>query len=202
MSRVTRRVTGTRRIGPKAAPPSWDEVFRAWAEHAVPPIEVVGFEPGRHDSSAPWYDRLAGEQIYCSGDEHATAFHLCRWIARADERLQAAYRLGACRREAPWCDTSSLVESMRAAFGSASIAEAGWWAAGTIHVLPRFGGAAQLLPAADSTPPLPWHEFVDHAARRWHGLAERFALIRIPSLMELDSPELAAWQARRAGRRG
>lgn len=192
----------TSRARRRTSPPPWDDVFRAWTEHAVPQIEVMQFKMSRHDPHAPWYDHLAGEQIYCSGDEHATAFHLCRWIARAEPRVQAAYCLGACRREAPWCDTSLLGESMMAAFGNVSIAQAGWWPPGSMHVLPRFGGAAQLLPAAESAPPPPWQEFVDHAARRWRELAERFALIRIPSLMELDSPELAAWQARRGRRRG
>ena len=68
-------------------------------------------------------------------------------------------------------------------------------------VHPRFGGAAQLLPAAQSAGALSWQAFVGHAARRWSELAERFELVRVPSLMELDSPELAAWQSRRAGRR-
>lgn len=159
-------------------------------------IEVLPFDVTCHHPEAQWFDRRTNRQrLRLPAPSRNTAWHICLVLPSKPPEFVAAYKLYAFAREHELEGFASAV--LAPVFAEHGTALHGWWNGNSKYVLPADLGYYPIS-RFDHEYARKWSDFVTHAALLWQSIAEHWAIIRIPQLMDPRSPEYEEYETARA----
>jgi len=175
--------------------PTWASVLATWSEANVPDVREIPFKSGEYFPSLPWFDLKVGRQSEVSENPVlTTAYHLLKVIPSDNEELKAAYKLEAYCRTMDDLEFSAFV--LRPVFEKYGHRKGELWHSNAKQVLPwnEQRLSRYELQEKFKSQRGDWSVLVQEAAKEWIGIAERWAVIRIPEWMEIGSEELSDYE--------
>jgi hypothetical protein len=153
----------------------------------VPALEFRTFVPGTHLPGSAWIRKSNGHQmLYVTNPLADTAWHLAKTLRTLSPELVAAYKLHAsCVSHQIGQFHYEVVAQWFKAIGEEMY---GWWGPNARHVLPHV--EAPYWPHEQrGNDPSHWRKVVELSADEWRAIAEQWAILLVPGLMEPGSPE-------------
>jgi hypothetical protein len=167
--------------------PQWREAFDYWKSFDVPPMMFERFVPGKHVPNSPWISRSSGNQmINLTNPQVDTAWHLAKTLRHATPEFVALYKLHA---SCVFHDITGFEHEVVVPWFKAIGEEVyGWWGRNARNVL-SYTDRSDWPYDERGNDPSHWRRIVDYSANEWRSLAEHWAILLVPGLMEEGSIE-------------
>jgi len=178
-----------KRMVPSAPPgwPKWCSVYHTWQNARVPDVQILPFNLAKHTPYLPWFSLERNQQFSTSNPVLDTAHHLLELALKTDDELKAAYKLHAFCREKK-ISPDFLIYVLAPIFQRCDPALCAW-NCNAKYVLPSYHNTNLVFEQRYDFQRQRWKQLVQDAASAWTTIAERWAVIRIPGLMDRDSEE-------------